>query len=132
MENLVTQITNGVKVSVRTLFQTEYSQPAQHHYVFTYSVTIENMSNYTIQLLNRHWLIYDTDNIFPVEVSGEGVVGQQPVLEPGESYNYVSGCNLKSEIGKMEGRYEMRRAVDGKIFFVDIPEFAMMVPYRLN
>ena len=101
------------------------------HYVFTYKVTIVNESDQTIQLLRRHWHIRDA-NQEPYEVEGEGVVGQQPVLEPGQSHNYVSGCNLKSGLGKMYGSYLMERIMDGKKFMVEIPEFSMVVPFRLN
>jgi ApaG protein len=128
---MVTEITHGVKVSVATAYQPEYSTPGQSHFVFTYKIHIENNSQYTIQLMRRHWFIYDANGLTR-EVEGEGVVGQQPVLEPGESHEYVSGCNLKTEMGKMKGTYLMERAVDGKQFIVNIPQFAMIVPYRLN
>lgn len=128
---MVTEITNGVRVSVTTSYQPEYSSPAQSHFVFTYKISIENNSDYTVQLLKRHWYIYDANGMLR-EVEGEGVVGQQPVLEPGESHEYVSGCNLKTELGKMRGTYLMERIVDGKRFYVNIPEFVMTVPYKLN
>jgi ApaG protein len=128
---MTTEITEGVKVTVVTEFQPEYSSPAQAHYVFTYKISIENCSEYTVQLLRRHWYIYDA-NGSTREVEGEGVVGQQPVLEPGETHEYISGCNLKTGIGKMKGTYLMERVVDGKHFKVRIPEFTMVVPYRLN
>ncbi len=116
---------------VSTEFQPDYSNPAHSHYVFTYRVVIENNSDYTIQLVRRHWIIADSFGETR-EVEGEGVVGQQPILEPGESHEYVSGCNLKTGIGKMVGTYKMRRIVDNKEFLVNIPEFTMMVPWRQN
>ncbi|CAA9323379.1 MAG: ApaG protein [uncultured Cytophagales bacterium] len=128
---MTTEITEGVKVTVLTEFQPEYSSPAQAHYVFTYKISIENCSEYTVQLLRRHWFIYDANGSLR-EVEGEGVVGQQPVLEPGETHEYISGCNLKTGIGKMKGTYLMERVVDAKQFRVRIPEFTMIVPYRLN
>jgi ApaG protein len=128
---MVTQITDGVKVSVETNFQPEYSSPVQSHFVFTYRIRIENNSNYTVQLLRRHWHIHDANGQIR-EVEGEGVVGQQPVMEPGEFHEYVSGCNLKTEIGKMKGSYLMERVVDGNRFKVNIPEFVMVVPYKMN
>lgn len=128
---MVTEITEGIKVSVETEYQPEYSSPSQYHYVFTYRITIENGSENTIQLLRRHWFIHDANTILR-EVEGEGVVGQQPVLEPGQSHKYVSGCNLKSGIGKMRGTYLMERIVDGKSFEVIIPEFTMVVPFKYN
>ncbi|HOY96361.1 MAG TPA: Co2+/Mg2+ efflux protein ApaG [Catalimonadaceae bacterium] len=128
---MIAQITEGVKVTVQTEFQGEYSNPGQDHYVFTYKIRIENNSLYTIQLLRRHWWIYDVLGQHR-EVEGEGVVGQQPVLEPGQVHEYVSGCNLKSGIGKMVGTYQMERVVDGSSFEVHIPEFSMMIPWKLN
>ena len=128
---MVTEITEGVKVIVETEYQPEYSSPSQFHFVFTYRITIENGSENTIQLLRRQWYIHDANNIIR-EVEGEGVVGQQPILEPGQYHQYVSGCNLKSGMGKMYGYYMMERLVDGSRFKVAIPEFTMVVPYKLN
>ena len=128
---MLTEITQGVRVTVETEYQPSYSSPSQYHYVFTYRITIENQSDFTIQLMRRHWHIYDAGFVAR-EVEGEGVVGQQPVLEPGRVHQYVSGCNLKSGIGKMAGTYEMERIVDGTKFSVNIPEFTMVAPLRLN
>ncbi|MEK6781539.1 MAG: Co2+/Mg2+ efflux protein ApaG [Bacteroidota bacterium] len=128
---MIAEITKGVKVSVETEYQPSYSSPSQYHYVFTYRITIENQSEFTIQLMRRHWHIHDAAFI-QREVEGDGVVGQQPVLEPGQTHQYVSGCNLKSGIGKMVGTYEMERIVDGSKFEVKIPEFIMVAPIRLN
>jgi ApaG protein len=128
---MVSSITEGVKVSVLTEFQPEYSNPLQAHFVFTYRITIENHSDQTVQLLRRHWHIYDSIGTVR-EVEGEGVVGQQPILEPGEIHEYVSGCNLRSSIGKMLGTYLVERLMDGKQFRVNVPEFTMIAPYRLN
>ncbi len=128
---MVTEITQGIKVSVETEYQPSYSSPSQYHYVFTYKITIENQSEFTIQLLRRHWEIFDA-GFSSREVDGEGVVGQQPVLEPNQTHNYISGCNLKSGIGKMVGTYLMERIVDGTRFEVTVPEFHMITPLRLN
>lgn len=128
---MVTAVTEGIKVSVKTEYQQEYSSPLQAHYVFTYRIKIENASENTIQLLRRHWLIYDANGTVR-EVEGEGVIGQQPVLEPGETHEYVSGCNLRSNMGKMVGTYLIERIIDGKQIRVAIPEFTMVVPYKLN
>ena len=81
--------------------------------------------------MRRQWFIFDS-NATVREVEGEGVIGVQPVLEPGEVHEYISGCNLKTSIGKMLGSYVMERLVDGKQFHVEIPEFNLIVPYRLN
>ncbi|HKZ38202.1 MAG TPA: Co2+/Mg2+ efflux protein ApaG [Chryseolinea sp.] len=131
LKRMVTEITQGIKVSVETEYQPAYSSPSQYHYVFTYRISIENHSEFTIQLLRRHWHIYDA-GFSQREVEGEGVVGQQPVLEPGQTHQYVSGCNLKSGLGKMLGTYLMERVVDGVTMHVNIPEFTMIAPIRLN
>ncbi len=128
---MVTEITNGIKVSVLTAYQPEYSSPGQSHFVFNYKITIENNSENTIQLLRRHWFIYDS-NGSEKQVEGDGVVGQQPIIEPGAFYEYISGCNLNTEIGKMLGTYTMQRTVDEYKFEVAIPVFTMIVPHRLN
>ncbi|MCB0504371.1 MAG: Co2+/Mg2+ efflux protein ApaG [Cyclobacteriaceae bacterium] len=128
---MVTEVTNGVKVSVEVEYQPNYSSPSQHHYVFTYQVTIENNSSKTLQLKRRKWVINDA--AFPVRVvEGEGVVGRQPVLEPGQSHQYISGCNLRSGLGKMSGSYEMEKLMDGQLITIQIPEFRMVVPFKLN
>jgi ApaG protein len=128
---MVTAITEGIKVTVETEYQPEYSSPRQFHFVFTYKITIENRSENTIQLKRRHWFIHDASCTIR-EVEGEGVVGQQPILESGQIHQYVSGCNLKSGMGKMKGKYIMERISDGRILNVTIPEFSMIVPFRLN
>ncbi|MCS6967036.1 MAG: Co2+/Mg2+ efflux protein ApaG [Cytophagales bacterium] len=128
---MVTAVTQGVKVSVKTEYKSQYSRPLQQHHVFAYHVTIENHSKYTIQLLRRHWDIYDTNGEY-LQVDGEGVVGEQPVLAPGEVHRYASGCHLKSGIGKMSGYYTMERLMDGYQFPVAIPEFVLIAPYLLN
>jgi ApaG protein len=126
-----TTTTQGVTVSVTTNYLPDYSSPAQEHFVFAYKIEIRNNSEFTVKLLRRHWYIHDATGVMR-EVEGEGVVGRQPVLEPGESHQYVSGCNLKSGMGKMHGTYLMERLANGQEFAVDIPEFTLMVPYRLN
>ncbi|MCS6833401.1 MAG: Co2+/Mg2+ efflux protein ApaG [Flammeovirgaceae bacterium] len=126
---MVTAITEGIRVSVETRYEEGHSLPENH--VFTYKITIENNSQYTIQLLRRHWYIYDADG-HKREVEGEGVIGQQPIIEPGQAYTYSSGCNLGYPMGKMVGNYLMERCLDGKKFKVQIPEFVMMAPFLLN
>jgi ApaG protein len=128
---MVTEITQGVKVSVETEYQAAYSSPGQSHFVFTYKITIENAGDFTIQLKRRRWLIFDA-GFLQQEVEGEGVVGQQPILEPGQVHQYVSGCNIKSGIGKMVGSYSMERMVDGTKMSVAIPPFVLMAPLRMN
>ena len=128
---MVTAKTEGVLVTIETEYQPEYSSPRQQHFVFTYRVKIENNSDYTFHLLRRKWEIFDSNGV-KKEVEGEGVVGQQPVLEPGEMHQYVSGSNLKTSMGKMSGYYLMERMIDGKKLQITIPEFILIAPFRLN
>jgi len=128
---MVTAITDGVKVSVETIYQPEYSNPANEHFMFAYRVEISNLSDYPVQLMRRQWFIFDS-NSSRREVEGEGVVGLQPIINPGESHVYVSGCNLKTDIGSMQGKYLMKRLIDEAEFDVDIPEFQLIAPYKLN
>lgn len=128
---MATKITNGVVVSVIAEYQKEYSSPMQQHFVFTYKIRIENHSDSTVQLLRRHWHIFDSNGI-QREVEGEGVVGQTPVLEPGDTHEYISGSNLKTEMGKMRGTYLMESVMSGQQFYVEIPEFLLIAPQKLN
>lgn len=128
---MVTQVTQGIKISVETVYQEAHSNPLKAHFFFSYKINIENQNDYTIRLLRRHWHIFDSSGEYS-EVEGEGVVGQQPVIQPGESYAYDSACNLTTDMGKMHGIYLMERIIDGSRFDVYIPEFHMVVPSRLN
>ncbi len=128
---MISLITKGVKVTVDTVFQPEYSSPDQFHFVFTYKIRIENHSESTIKLMRRKWFIFDSNGTIR-EVEGEGVVGQQPILEAGEVHEYVSGCNLKTGLGKMNGVYTFKKEINDEPFVVQIPEFNLVVPYKLN
>jgi len=99
--------------------------------MFAYRINIENLTDYTIQLKRRQWFIFDSNGILR-EVEGEGVVGQQPILQPGDMHSYVSGCQLTTDMGSMRGNYLMQRLADDSDFVVDIPQFELIVPYRLN
>lgn len=124
-------ITSGIEITVETFYQQEYSNPLQHEYMFAYRITIENHNAYTVQLLNRHWHIFDSNGEFR-EVEGDGVIGQQPVLNQGENFQYVSGCQLRSEMGTMHGIYEMVNLNNLKKFNVDIPKFQLESPTKAN
>ena len=125
-----TCITNGIKVSVVSKFEPAHSSRKDGKYVHSYSIAIENKSNETVQLLSRHWIIVDSDlNIR--EVKGEGVVGQQPVLRPGESHQYSSWCPLATDLGKMQGTYQMITG-DDHHFDVVVPSFILCDNARLN
>ena len=128
---MTSMITEGVQVSVETFYQEDYSNPMQGEYMFAYRVEIENYNSFPVQLHRRHWFIFDS-NATRREVEGEGVVGIQPVILPGETYRYVSGCNLKTEMGRMVGTYEMENLDTREQFTVQIPSFEMIVPYKNN
>src|SRR5690606_32548918 len=128
---MVTQITDNVKISVDTVYQPEYSNPNKEHFMFAYRIIIENLGEYSVTLLRRYWSIYDS-NGNRRQIEGDGVVGQQPLILPGESYEYVSGCNLNTDMGYMQGYYEMTREIDGDIFNVSIPRFDLVAPFRYN
>jgi ApaG protein len=129
--DMVTANTNGVKVSVETFYQEEYSGLAGGEHVFAYRITIENFSTVPVKLMRRHWHIFDSTNTWR-EVEGEGVVGEQPLIEPGGLHQYISGCSLRSTAGKMYGTYLMERQDNEILFEVDIPEFRLVVPYLCN
>lgn len=126
-----TYTTNGITVSVETQYLPAHSNPREAKYIFGYHITIINGSPYTVQLLRRHWVIMAADGVLR-EVEGEGVIGQQPVLTPGEGHEYTSFCNIETEIGRMSGTYLMSRCDDGTYFEVTIPEFRMAAPFKLN
>jgi len=128
---MVQQVTEGVSVSVETFYQPGQSNPLNSEYLFAYRITIENQSTMPIKLISRHWHIIDS-NGSKREVEGEGVVGVQPVLQSGEKYQYVSGCNLRTEMGKMYGSYNMENLNTNGIFEVNIPVFEMIVPFKMN
>lgn len=126
-----TTITQGIRVSVETFYQEKHSSPEEGRYVYAYRITIRNEGSETVQLMRRHWFIRDS-NTMVREVEGEGVIGLQPVLEPGKHHEYISWTNLMSDIGKMHGIYTMQKISDGSEFEVEIPEFTMVAPFRLN
>lgn len=128
---MATEISSGIKVSVETFYQPSSDQLEPFQYIFAYRITISNDSAFTVQLLKRHW--YITDALGDIrEVKGEGVIGEQPTIAPGNSYQYTSGCNFFTPIGRMEGSYLMERPKDGYLFYVKIPQFDMVAPFCLN
>jgi ApaG protein len=108
----------------------EQSDPDNHRYIFAYTITIRNTGEIPAQLISRHWIITDGNNEVQ-EVRGRGVVGQQPLLQPGESYEYTSGSAMTTPIGTMKGSYQMV-AEDGTHFEVEIPEFVLASPRALH
>jgi ApaG protein len=128
---MVSTVSEGVTVSVETFYQPDYSNPLAGEFMFAYRITIENNNSFPIKLLRRHWHIFDSNGTYR-EVEGEGVVGVQPGLQPEERYQYVSGCNLRTEMGKMHGTYQMENQNSKGTFEVAIPVFEMMVPFKMN
>lgn len=128
---MVTQITKGIKVSVESSFEGTYYKENKLHYAFEYSVKIENQSKELVQLDSRHWVILDSLNEEET-VDGEGVIGKKPVLKPGQSHTYTSGCLLASPYGAMYGYYRMINLNSTKKFNVMIPVFKLSAPFSLN
>ena len=125
-----TATTDGIRVSVESEFRPDRSSPAQGRFLFTYSVDIRNGGTTPARLLSRHWIITDARGE-QEEVTGDGVVGQQPHLAPGESFQYTSFCVLRTPLGQMLGTYTMSRD-DGTRFEAAIAPFALAVPAALN
>jgi ApaG protein len=122
------RITRGIRVSVRPAFLDDQSDPEASRYLWSYTVTIENKSPETVQLMSRYWHI--TDAIGHIqEVRGPGVVGAQPVLEPGQVFEYTSGCPLPTASGAMAGKYQMK-AASGEAFEAEIPAFLLESPHE--
>ena len=123
----LTMVTEGIRVSVRSKFVPEESSARHMHYVFAYEIEISNESAVTVQLLKRTWNIIDALGQ-KRHVHGEGVVGHQPVLKPGETFRYRSGCHFHTPVGRMDGLYHMIRTEDESLFDVYIPAFSMVLP----
>src|SRR5258708_5997788 len=123
-------VTNHIRVEVLSRYSPENSHPLQGAWIFQYTVRITNQGAETVQLVSRHWII--TDGLGHIEeVTGPGVVGEQPVLAPGESFQYSSWCPLKTPTGRMHGTYQMARA-DGNQFDIEIAPFALKAKYAVN
>jgi ApaG protein len=128
---MVQQITEGVSIEVESFYLHEQSNPINNEFYFAYRITIANLTKDPVQLHSRYWNIVDSNGSHRV-VEGEGVVGQQPVLQSGARYQYTSACNLRTDIGKMYGYYNFENLFNKRQFQVAIPEFILMAPYKLN
>jgi ApaG protein len=117
-------------VSVRPQFVPEHSRPDEDKFLFAYTVTIRNTGDVAAQLISRHWIITDAHNKVE-EVQGLGVVGEQPMLQPGEAFEYTSGCPIATPVGSMRGSYQCV-AADGTRFEAPIPEFLLSMPRTLH
>lgn len=119
-----------ISIQVNTTYLADQSDPSTDRYVFAYSITISNTGTVAAQLISRHWIITDADNVVQ-EVKGLGVVGEQPLLHPGESFEYTSGTALGTPVGTMHGTYQMV-AEDGNKFDAEIPQFTLAMPRVLH
>jgi len=122
--------TRHIKITVVPAYLAEQSDPAEQHYVWAYTIQIENMGQETVQLLNRYWHITDAGGVVQ-EVRGPGVVGEQPTLQPGNAYQYTSGAALRTPSGIMTGKYGMVTQ-SGESFLVDIPTFSLDSPDQVK
>lgn len=122
--------TRQIKVTVMPAFLTEQSDPADHHYVWAYTIQLENLGEETVQLINRYWHITDASGQVQ-EVRGAGVVGEQPSLEPHDTYQYTSGAALRTPSGIMKGHYEME-TLGGERFIIEIPVFSLDSPEQVK
>ena len=122
--------THDIRIDVTTHYIPEQSDPAEHRYVFAYSINITNTGSVAAKLLSRHWIITNADGVRQ-EVRGEGVVGEQPYLKPGSNFEYTSGTVLETPVGSMHGSYQML-ADDGQTFEAPIPAFTLSMPHALH
>ena len=122
------ETTRNIRVAVEPNFLDDQSEPEESRYLWSYSVTIENKSSETVQLLSRYWRITNSRGIVR-EVRGDGVIGEQPILKPGQAFEYTSGAPLETPSGFMQGAYRMRSA-SGESFDIGIPMFALESPYE--
>jgi ApaG protein len=127
---MYSETTRAIKVTVRPVYLEQHSSPSDNHYVWAYHVRIENTGAETVQLRNRHWQITDSVGRLQ-EVRGPGVVGEQPVLAPGEAFEYTSSCPLTTPSGFMVGDYEMETK-GGERFLARVPAFSLDVPQQLS
>jgi ApaG protein len=127
---MVDPLQNSIKVDVETRYIEEQSNPEQNYFVFAYTITIQNQGQQTAQLLTRHWVITDSNHKVQ-EVKGDGVVGEQPILKPGEQFVYTSGTMLETSVGTMKGSYQMESG-DGSKFDATIEEFVLSTPRILH
>lgn len=128
---MVHQVTKGIKISVKTSYDSTFYDNGSLQFAFSYRILVENQSQDTVQLIGRHWRILDALNNLET-VSGEGVIGKTPVIEPGCSHRYKSGCVLVSPFGAMSGFYNMVNLVTNTVFKVDIPAFKLSTPFAMN
>jgi ApaG protein len=128
---MIQQITRGIKISVANRFEGKLDNSARACYAFSYTITIENQSKFIVQLVSRKWEIIDALNQTE-HVEGDGVIGIQPILQPGETQTYSSGCLLKAPLGAMQGSYTMMNFDTAEYFQVAIPTFKLNAAFAMN
>ncbi len=128
---MIQQVTQGIKISVRTEYGGALEKDGMFQHAFAYTISIENQSKDTVQLISRHWKIKDSLN-HPKVVQGEGVIGVKPILLPGEKHSYSSGCLLDSPIGAMRGHYNLVNFATAQKLKVSIPLFNLSAPFSMN
>lgn len=129
MPDEYTRTTRNIRVTVRSFYLDDQSKPEQSQFVWAYRITIENQGRETVQLMRRAWLITDAQGR-TVEVKGDGVVGEKPVLEAQEAFEYTSGTPLHTPSGFMSGKYHMAVTTTGELFDVEIPTFSLDSPHQ--
>jgi ApaG protein len=130
MPNGSEAVTENVRVSVESFYVRERSNPSDGEWLFGYRISLLNEGDQVVQLLSRHWVITDGEGHVE-EVRGPGVIGEQPVLEPGESFHYVSACPLRTRFGTMQGSFLMTTD-DGRQFEAEVAPFALAEPFTVN
>lgn len=126
-----TLISQGIKITVKNIFNKELSNIHENIFFHNYEIEIENLNHQEVKLISRKWEIYDSLN-YPIIVEGKGVIGKQPNLAPNDTFRYISGCKLQSEIGYMEGKYLFVNQITKEKFEVKIPKFELIYPFKLN
>ncbi len=126
-----TLITNGVKISVLTRFQQEIEEDEFVRYLFAYKISIANHNDFPIKLLSRYWKIFDSAGHTSI-VEGQGVIGEMPIIYPNQAYEYISGCDLLSDLGSMEGHYQFKNLLTEELFEVEIPKFILSSLEKMN
>ncbi len=128
---MIQQITKGIKISVANRYEGMLEDSPRPSYAFSYTITIENQSKFIVQLVSRRWEIIDALNVKET-VEGDGVIGVQPILQPGETHTYSSGCLLQAPVGAMQGAYKMMNFDTAEYFYVTIPTFKLNAAFAMN
>lgn len=131
MNSVLTKTTAGVRITVHPRFEENLSSAVDESYVFSYHITMENQNDFPVKLLRRHWFIFDSQGI-KREVEGAGVVGETPIIMPGEYFSYSSACDLQSPRGSMHGFYTMQRFGSEQMMEIKVPQFNLEAPHSLS